>query len=513
MTSKSILLVDDEPEVLLALKLRLGSEFEVYTSSNPEQALELVRQKGPFPVIMSDLRMPRMNGLQFLREVQKINPETSTILLTGQGEFQNAVEALNSGKIFKYLSKPCQKIKITEALEEGISHFNDATEKTLALREYNKENKIAEIVQEQLLHTSLVPDEKIDFAAHSSPKRYVSGDFFEVIPYNNGSFDVILADVMGKGLPAAIIGAATKNVILQQSHYLSLKNQSSPPLNELVSAIDREIFPKLVEARMFITMFVIRVDVKKNKISYISCGHPGGILKKGNSSEVEYLTGLNMPIGITPENDYQVIEVDFQVNDFLILYTDGIVEALQKWTQVDPVKVLLDCLDGTEKSSQDVVDHIFTQAAAIEGDKDDMAILSIKFKPENKGKDAKKHYWLQSNLNEIYRLHKIIDNSTAEADEMFKVAVIETFSNIVKHSNKANSAIKIFTKKDDHNRLIILFAYHGSPFQPDKIKIPDCSSQKDGFGLFLVEKICHKAEYSTASNGVNHITLVAKKGK
>ena len=242
MNTTKVLLVDDEPKVLRALNLRLGSDYKVTISSNPEEALTIAREKGPFPVVLSDLRMPKMNGLQFLESIEQISPETSRILLTGQGVYEDAVEALNSGKVFKYLAKPCDKLEIIKALEEGVINFENAVARKEALREYGKENKVAQIMQEQLLFSELpYKNEKIDFSAHSSPKRLVGGDFFEMIPYDEDCFDIVLADVMGKGLPAALIGAAMKHVFVRQSQRISAFKQSRPELVEILKAVEGEM--------------------------------------------------------------------------------------------------------------------------------------------------------------------------------------------------------------------------------------------------------------------------------
>ena len=180
-----------------------------------------------------------------------------------------------------------KKSEITQALEEGICNFKNEVEKKQALREYDKENRVAQIVQDQLLYCQLpLQNNRVDFAAQSSPKRYVCGDFFEIIPYDDNCFDVILADVMGKGLPAALIGAATKHVLMREVQKLQAVRNRTPSLAEIMHNVEDEMYDKLNLSRTFLTMCVMRINLDNNTVSYISCGHPGALLLKEKAPEV-----------------------------------------------------------------------------------------------------------------------------------------------------------------------------------------------------------------------------------
>ena len=218
-----------------------------------------------------------------------------------------------------------------------------------------------------------------------------------------------------------------------------------------------------------------------------------------------------MPLGVKKTDAYEPISFRFENSDQLILYTDGIIEALQEWSDVDPVEALLDCLDGKEKSSDEVVKHIFNKAEMKEGEKDDMTVLSMKLtatKEKNSG--YRKSKWLQRNLDEIYRLNSVIEEAVGLSDTMFRVAAIEAFTNIVKHSDESANALKVHTDVDESNRTMIYFLYDGPFFKPESIKLPDCEKQNNGFGLYLVEKICHKVEYFRTADGMNCICLTAR---
>lgn len=118
-----ILFVDDDEKILSSLKRNVRGAFEAATANDPLQALELVRSQGPFAVIVSDLKMPGMNGIEFLSEVKEVSPDTVRILLTGYADFENAVNAVNQGYIFRFLSKPCPPDMLNKAVQDGIEQY------------------------------------------------------------------------------------------------------------------------------------------------------------------------------------------------------------------------------------------------------------------------------------------------------------------------------------------------------------------------------------------------------
>jgi response regulator RpfG family c-di-GMP phosphodiesterase len=116
-----ILCVDDEPNVLAAIERNLFGEFDVITATNAEAAVDIVRWRGPFAVIMSDMRMPGMDGAAFLAQARELAPQSVRILLTGQADIESSIAAVNQGAIFRYLCKPCPKEILLATLGEAVA--------------------------------------------------------------------------------------------------------------------------------------------------------------------------------------------------------------------------------------------------------------------------------------------------------------------------------------------------------------------------------------------------------
>ncbi|MEZ5524853.1 MAG: response regulator [Pseudomonadales bacterium] len=122
MTEK-ILLVDDEPNVLSAYSRTLRRQFSLATASSGAEALELMRNEGPFAVIVSDMRMPEMDGLELLTRVKQDYQDTVRIMLTGNADQQTAIDAVNQGDVFRFLNKPCPPEAMANTLNLAIKQY------------------------------------------------------------------------------------------------------------------------------------------------------------------------------------------------------------------------------------------------------------------------------------------------------------------------------------------------------------------------------------------------------
>ena len=135
-----ILFVDDDANILSGFKRKLRKQFIIDTAEGGEKGLEIIRKNSPFSVIVSDLKMPGMDGNRFLAHVKDISPETTRILLTGYADLRSAIEAINNGNIFRLLTKPCDTVDLIQALENGIEQYEKNVE---SRRGYDISNNLA----------------------------------------------------------------------------------------------------------------------------------------------------------------------------------------------------------------------------------------------------------------------------------------------------------------------------------------------------------------------------------
>jgi diguanylate cyclase (GGDEF)-like protein len=121
--------VDDDPQILEGYQRALRKRFDLDIASGGRQALEMISSKGPYAVVISDMRMPEMSGLDLLMHIRERAPQTVRIMLTGNADQQTAVDAVNQGRVFRFLSKPCATDAMAEALEQALEHYHKALEK------------------------------------------------------------------------------------------------------------------------------------------------------------------------------------------------------------------------------------------------------------------------------------------------------------------------------------------------------------------------------------------------
>ncbi len=115
--------MDDEINLLQALERRFRKDFEIQTAAGPELGLKIVAESAPFAVVVSDLRMPVMSGIEFLARVGKISPHTVRVMLTGQADLPDAIAAVNEGQVFRFLTKPCPPETLVRALTSALEQY------------------------------------------------------------------------------------------------------------------------------------------------------------------------------------------------------------------------------------------------------------------------------------------------------------------------------------------------------------------------------------------------------
>jgi CheY-like chemotaxis protein len=145
-----VLVVDDEEAILETMAFTFEDDYEVYTSSDARSALELLDAKGPFAVVLTDQRMPNMDGVQFLTEVCRRHPETVRMILTGFSDIQAIIQAINDGHVYAYISKPWEPEHLKQVMKQAVDHYELTVENARLLNDLQRANVFLESVMDQL---------------------------------------------------------------------------------------------------------------------------------------------------------------------------------------------------------------------------------------------------------------------------------------------------------------------------------------------------------------------------
>jgi len=121
--SDRVLFVDDDPNILAAVARQMRRVFSIETALGGEAALEILRASGPFAVVVADMRMPGIDGVALLKEVRALSPKTIRIMLTGNADQRTAMDAVNHGEIFRFLTKPCPTDTLAQALQDALGQY------------------------------------------------------------------------------------------------------------------------------------------------------------------------------------------------------------------------------------------------------------------------------------------------------------------------------------------------------------------------------------------------------
>lgn len=153
MQSGRVLFVDDDKNALEAFKRLLHGVFDVEAALDSNQAFAAIQVFGPFEVVISDMKMPGMDGAEFLARVRQLAPNSVRMVLSGQKDIEHAIQAVNEGRIFRYLTKPCKKEDLIRAIELALEHYRERTEeKKLAKQAIEIKSRVVTISKALLSH-------------------------------------------------------------------------------------------------------------------------------------------------------------------------------------------------------------------------------------------------------------------------------------------------------------------------------------------------------------------------
>ena len=354
-----ILTIDDEALVREILTAYLeDSGFEVIQAGDGQTGIDLIRREQP-DLVLCDLRMPGMDGLQVLATVTRDFPELPILVVSGMGGLSDAIQALKLGA-WDYVTKPIEDMAV---LEHAINH---ALERARLRQENREHREHLETVNEQLRQTlrrlqedetaarriqfQLLPENdkayrNYRFSRHLLTSQYLSGDFVDYFAIDGEHLGFYIADVSGHGVSSAFVTVMLKSY-MGRYRELRRQNRDKGILNpaETLGRLNREIFGCHMDK--YLTMFYGVIDWSSNRLRYSSGGQfPFPILFDGE--QACYIGKKSLPIGLFDFASYQTELLDLPRRFVLVLVSDGILETLPQATLRDKQAFLLDRIRDT----------------------------------------------------------------------------------------------------------------------------------------------------------------------
>jgi len=215
----------------------------------------------------------------------------------------------------------------------------------------------------------------LEIAGMMRPARGVSGDYYDYIPINEHTIQLVIADVAGKGVPAALLMSATAAT-------MQLEANHDRNLLEMVGRLNTGIHSVSDDGERYVTLLVAELDAQKRKLHYVNCGHNPALLFRAETGTVTRLNSSCVPIGISPENPCQLASADLTVGDVLVFYTDGVTEAEnQSGEELGTERLSALVQRGSSSSAEALMTDIFDNVASFcsgVGFNDDVTVLVVK---------------------------------------------------------------------------------------------------------------------------------------
>ncbi|MEW6356622.1 MAG: fused response regulator/phosphatase [Planctomycetota bacterium] len=330
-----VLVVDDEIVVREVLSRMLSTKgCSVEQATDGEDGLAKIGER-PYDVVITDIKMPRMDGFEFMEHLRALDPEIPVIIVTAVGDVKNAVRAVRLGA-YDFVHKPfgagndlwntvARAIEMRRTRLENEAYHRRLKEMNTQL---TRELELARRVQECYAATSLVLDERLDLAGLYEPCFNVGGDLYGAFPIGETKYAFYIADVSGHGPSAALITAMLKmNIESLVERTDSQDLISNPPL--LMADLDR-MLTKLTGAAMFVTMVYAVLDMERNTLTYCNAGHCLPLVLRADEPDAAFLDNgrcIALTLASTLGSSYQGAAVPFGPGDSLVLCTDGLLEA------------------------------------------------------------------------------------------------------------------------------------------------------------------------------------------
>ena len=331
-----ILIADDQQDVLDALRLLLkGHGYSIETVNSPADLLATVARQ-EFDILLIDLNYARdttsgREGLDVLSRLREIEDPPPVVAMTGWATVGLAVEAMQYG-VSDFVEKPWTNTRLLEILHKQIGLGRErrelrrraaeearAREEALIhLQEQEREIAEAKAIQEKLLPREIPQMPGYEIATAWQSARLVGGDYFDILPLDDKTLGICIADVAGKGMPAALL---MSNL---QAAVRGLSSLSIAP--DLLCSRLNSIVYRNTESDRFITFFYAHLDGSTRRLAYVNAGHNAPFVVRSDGSHERLREGGTV-LGVFASRDYEMGSAQLSPCDRVLLFTDGVTEA------------------------------------------------------------------------------------------------------------------------------------------------------------------------------------------
>ena len=327
------MVVDDEPDLqmLILQKFRKkihNDDYEFYFAENGLEALTVLNDTKDISLILSDINMPKMDGLTLLQRLQEVEEAAlKTVIVSAYGDMENIRTAMNRGA-FDFVTKPIDFTDLETTIERGlkeIRYMRDNLKQKNQLSAVQQDLDTASRIQQKILPQDFpaFPDRKeFEIYAEMHTAKEVGGDFYDYFFIDEKHLGFVIGDVSGKGVPASIYMAVSRTMLK------AIASQLHDPA-ECLQTVNSMLIPES-DLTTFVTVFYGVLNTETGHVKYCNGGHnlPYHVKEDGSVVQVENTEGLLL--GKIEPIQFQTKEIQLNPGDKIFLYTDGLTEAMNE---------------------------------------------------------------------------------------------------------------------------------------------------------------------------------------
>ena len=449
--------------------------------------------------------------------VKPLKEFTDSVVSIAEGNLDTPLPDIHSEDELKQLRDSFEYMQ--HSLKQ---HISDLQATTASKERLQSELKIAHDIQMGMIPTTFPQRQDLDLFASMTPAKEVGGDLYDFIIEGDELF-FIIGDVAGKGVPASLYMAVTRTLFRNLAgNYQSAANIVREMNHAIASTNDSYVF---------VTVFVGVLDMKTHYLTYCNAAHnaPVMITTEGECSLLEVET--NLPIGVEDRYNYDEQQVDFPPGSALLLYTDGLTEAMYFSNDgsrklFGEQRVLHDVEKNSKASAIEVIDflkqHVSVFADGTE-QSDDLTMLFLRHgTAQEPGVDPSRRLIMKNEMSEVGRLRAFffsvcrehgIDDETAKT---LNLALEEWVANVINYAYPKGMRGHVEVTVDvSDDVLTFVIKDHGAAFDPTRHEEVDIDAEIDeraigGLGIHLIRTIMDTVEYQRTSDGYNRLVLTKR---
>ena len=377
-----ILVVDDEPDLELLLRQKFRRQIRKGTltlvfAQNGVEALRQLEEHNDVDMVLSDINMPQMDGLTLLNQLNELNRDLRAVIVTAYGDMKNIRTAMNRGA-FDFITKPIDFKDLEATIAKTLAHLEvmrEALRSRDELVAIRRELGVAARMQESILPTDFPSDPRYEIHAAMTPALEVGGDFYDFFSLEDGRMGIVMADVSGKGVPAALFMMVSRTVMKGTAIGEPDPAKALAEVNQLLVESNEEA--------MFVTLFYASFDPSSGRLMFANGGHnlPYVVRQSGEVQQVDCDSGV--VLAVLPGFDFPGGCLDLEPGDAIFFYTDGITEAMNEVGEEfgdDALASVLAEVAGSDAASfSDRVVAAVREHAGAADQSDDITCLCLRF--------------------------------------------------------------------------------------------------------------------------------------